>query len=112
MFENDTCTMVQGVMVLMQGIRIRNLYKLLGKTNVNSYNKAVDPETDEIISCVADSIMLWHRQLGHISKNGLGAMHRKGMVEGLPDCSSEFDFCEHCIYGKQNHVRFPRKDTR
>ena len=39
-------------------------------------------------------------------------MHSKGMVEGLPDCSSEFYFYEHCIYGKQNHVRFPSKATR
>ena len=22
------------------------------------------------------------------------------------DCNLEFDFCEHCIYGKQNRVRF------
>ena len=56
--------------------------------------------------------MLWHRQLGHIDKNGLRAMYNKGMVKGLPDCSFEFDFYEHCIYGKQNHVRFPSKATK
>ena len=39
-------------------------------------------------------------------------MHSKDMVKGLPDCSSEFDFYEHCIYGKQNQVSFPNKDTR
>ena len=60
----------------------------------------------------ADLTMLWHRRLGHIGENGLRAMQRKGMVEGLPDCSSEFEFCEHCIYGKQNRVSFPSKATR
>jgi hypothetical protein len=39
-------------------------------------------------------------------------MHSKGMVEGILDCLSEFDFCEHCIYGKQNHVSFPSKVAR
>jgi hypothetical protein len=32
--------------------------------------------------------------------------------EGFPDCNLEVDFCEHCIYGKQNHVRFPSGATR
>ena len=56
--------------------------------------------------------MLWNRQLGHIGEKGLDFMHRKGMVKGLPDCSFEFDFYEHCIYGKQNLVSFPSKATR
>ena len=28
------------------------------------------------------------------------------MVEGMSNCSLDFDFCEHCLYGKQNRVRF------
>ena len=43
MFEKDTCKMVRGAMVLMQGIRIGTLYKLLGKTDGGSYNQVVDP---------------------------------------------------------------------
>jgi hypothetical protein len=27
-------------------------------------------------------------------------------VDGLNDCALEFDFCEQCIYGKQNYVQF------
>jgi hypothetical protein len=34
------------------------------------------------------------------------------MVEGMFDYSLDFDFCEHCIYGKQNRVRFPFGATR
>jgi hypothetical protein len=29
------------------------------------------------------------------------------MVEGMSNFSLDFDFCEHCLYGKQNQVRFP-----
>jgi hypothetical protein len=29
------------------------------------------------------------------------------MVKGFPKCNLEVHFCENCIYGKQNWVRFP-----
>jgi hypothetical protein len=28
------------------------------------------------------------------------------MVEGISNFSLDFDFCEHCVYGKKNQVRF------
>jgi hypothetical protein len=39
-------------------------------------------------------------------------MQNKGMVEDIPECNFEVDFCEHCIYGKQIWVRFPSRATR
>ena len=30
----------------------------------------------------------------------------------MTDCTLDFDFCEHCIYGKQNRVRFASSATR
>jgi hypothetical protein len=39
-------------------------------------------------------------------------MHKKGMVEGFPECVLEVNFCEHCIYGKKIRVRFPSGATR
>jgi hypothetical protein len=33
------------------------------------------------------------------------------MVESISNCSLDFDFCEHCVYGKQNQVRFPSGAT-
>jgi hypothetical protein len=56
--------------------------------------------------------MLWHQRLGHIGEKGLRLLHGKGMVEGMSNCSLDFDFCEHCLYGKQNRVRFPSGATR
>jgi hypothetical protein len=34
------------------------------------------------------------------------------MVAGMSNCTLNFDFCEHYIYGKQNRVRFPFGATR
>ena len=34
------------------------------------------------------------------------------MVEGITNCTLDFDFCEHCIYGKQNRVRFSSSAIR
>jgi hypothetical protein len=56
--------------------------------------------------------MLWHQRLGHIGEKGLRTLHGKGMVEGMSNCTLDFDFCENCIYGKHNRVRFPSGATR
>eukprot|EP00253_Pinus_taeda_P008542 PITA_08542 len=51
--------------------------------------------------------MLWHERLGHIGEKGLRILHGKGMVEGMSNSSLDFDFCENCVYGKQNRVSSP-----
>ena len=50
--------------------------------------------------------MLWHHRLGHIGEKGLKTLKNKNLVEGLEDCNLDFEFCEHCIYGKQHRVSF------
>jgi hypothetical protein len=44
--------------------------------------------------------MLWHQRLGHIGEKGLQLLHDKSMVEGKSNCSLDFYFCVHCVYGK------------
>ena len=56
--------------------------------------------------------MLWHRRLGHIEEKGLRSLQGKGMAEGMIDCTLDFDLCEHCLYGKQNRVRFASGATK
>ena len=34
------------------------------------------------------------------------------MVESIANSSLDFDFCENCVYGKQNHVIFPSGGKR
>jgi transposase InsO family protein len=55
---------------------------------------------------------LWHQRLGHIEEKSLRLQYGQGMVEGMSNCSLDFDFCEHFLYGKQNWVRFPSSATR
>jgi hypothetical protein len=50
--------------------------------------------------------------MGHIGENGLRVLHSIGIIEGMTNFSLDFDFCEHCIYGKHNRVRFRSSATR
>jgi hypothetical protein len=59
-----------------------------------------------------DPTRLWHKRVGHIGVKGLQDMQRKGMLGGFPEYGLEFNFCEHCIYGKQIQGRFPSGATR
>jgi hypothetical protein len=56
--------------------------------------------------------MPWHQRSRHIGEKGLRTLHGKGMVESMSNCTLDFDFCEHFIYGKRNRVRFPSHATR
>lgn len=96
----------------MRGVQIGMLYKILGKFDTNGFVNTDIPEVDETSYCLVDLTMLWHQQMGQIGEKGLCAMHSKDMDEGFHDCSFEFDLCEHCVYGKQNHVKFPSRATR
>jgi hypothetical protein len=111
-----TCKMVRGAMVLMRVFRCGTLYKLLGSTYTNGCNIYVVPEQrdeGENTNIVPEKkTMLWHQRLGHIGEKGLRTLHGKGMVEGMSNCTLDFDLCEHFIYGKKNRVRFPSSSTR
>jgi hypothetical protein len=115
-FGKNTCKMVRGAMVLMRGFRCGNLYKLLGSTYTNGCNSSVVLEQtnkEDKTNIVSEKkTMLWLQILGNIGEKGLRTLHGKGMVEGMSNCTLDFDFYEHCIYGKQNRVRFPYGATR
>jgi hypothetical protein len=101
-----TCKMVRGEMVLMRGVRCGTLYKLLGRNYTNGCNGPVvhekrnEGEKNNIVP--EKKTMLWHHRLGHIGEKVLRTLHGKGMVEGMSNCTMDFDLCEHFIYGKQN----------
>jgi hypothetical protein len=103
-------------MVLMRGVRFGTMYKFLGSTISNGCNSSIVPdievEEERTPTVSGEKAMLWHQRLGHIGEKGLRLLHGKGMVEGMSNCSLDFDFCEHCLYGKQNQVRFPSGATR
>jgi transposase InsO family protein len=115
-FEKGTCRMVRGEMVLMKGVWFGTLYKMLGSTISDGCNSSIVPDIgfeEEITPIVSrEKVMLWHQRLGHIGEKDFRLLHRKGMVEGMSNFSLDFDFCEHCLYGKKNRVRFPSGATR
>jgi hypothetical protein len=103
-FENGTCRMVRGAMVLMKGVRFGTLYKMLGSTISDGCNSSIfhdiGVEEERTPTVSREKFMLWHQTLGHIGDKGLRLLHGKGMVEGMSNCSLDFDLCEHCLYGK------------
>jgi hypothetical protein len=115
-FEKETCRMVRGEMVLLKGVRFGTLYKLQGSTISDGCNSSIVPdigvEEERTPTVSGEKVMLWHQRLGHIGEKGLRLLHGKGMVEGMSNYSLDFDFCEHCVYGKKNRVRFPSGATR
>jgi len=103
-FEKGRCKMFRGAMVLMRGVQYGTLYKLLGKTIIGDCNNTVVPESSNEENNVPEvsrgEAMLWHQRLGHIGEKGLQSLQGKSMVKGMSKCNSNFDFCEHCLYGK------------
>ena len=103
--------MVQGKMVLMKGVQTRNIYKLLGINFSDGCNNLIVPKDnsgeDKILIVTIDKTTQWHKRLGNIGEKCLRSLHGKGIVEGIYGFSLDFGLCEHCIYGKQNKVRFP-----
>jgi hypothetical protein len=115
-FEKETCRMVRGAMVLLKGVRFGTLYKLQGITISDGCNSFIVPdigvEEERTPTVSGEKFMMWHQRLEHIEEKGLRLLHGKGMVEGMSNYSLDFDFCEHCVYGKQNRVKFPSCATR
>eukprot|EP00253_Pinus_taeda_P035675 PITA_35675 len=112
-FKKDTCKMVWGALVLVRGVRIGTLYKLQGRIVIDGYNSFVVFESGaENLVVSGEKTMLWHQRLIHIGEKGLRILHGKGMVEGMSNSSLDFDFCENCVYGKQNWVSFPSGSKR
>jgi hypothetical protein len=99
-----------------EGSSVWNFVKVLGSTYTNGCNSFVVLEKtnkEEKTNIIPEKkTMLWHQRLGHIGEKGLQKLHGKGMVEGMSNCTLDFDFCEHCIYGKHNRVRFPSSATK
>ena len=108
--------MVWRSMVLMRGVRYGTLYKLLGRTIIDEWNIYVVLEErgkyDRTMTAWGGKTMLWNKILGYIKEKGLWSLQGKGMVEGMTDCTLDFDFYEHCIYGKENQVRSASGATR
>ena len=77
---------------------------MLRRTIIDGCNISIVPKNKEEESKSLDisrsGTMMWHQRLGHIGEKGLQSVQGKGMVEGMSNCNSNFNFYEHCLYGK------------
>ena len=92
------------------------MYKFLGRIVIYGCNNTIffesKNEESKVLDISGGDTMLWHQRQGHIGEKGLQSLQGKGMVEGMSNCNLDFDLCEHCLYGKQNQVKFPYSATR
>eukprot|EP00253_Pinus_taeda_P033579 PITA_33579 len=71
-FDKDTCKMVHGALVLMQGVQTGTLYKLEGSTVLGGCKNFVVPKSgaeNQVVS--REKTMLWHQRLRHIGEKGI-----------------------------------------
>ena len=83
----------KGDKVIAKGDKVGNLYVVETSDEVGATMTVVD-----------SNAALWHRRLGHIGKKGLEIMLNREKLLGLP--STDLEFCEHCLHGKQKCVNF------
>ena len=118
-FSKEGCKMMRGSIVLARGTRRGTLFQLdaciplcnssSSSPSEQAVKKSMAISSDGSANTLegklpTEKTMLWHMRFGHIGEKGLRTLKNKNLVEGLNDCNLEFDFCEHCVYGKQNHV--------
>ena len=90
----------------MRSVQCGTLYKLLGRTVIDGCNNFIVPESkyeeSKVPNVSGGDTMSWYQRLGHIGEKGLQSLQGKGMVEGMYNYKLDFDFHEHCLYGKHN----------
>ena len=85
----------KGSLVAMKVLNTGNLYKLIGKTQVN--------EMALVFEEVTNSTRLWHQGIGHMREKGLQILINK---KSLPMKSLNLMFYKHCMFGKQCREKF------
>nr|CAD1823549.1 unnamed protein product [Ananas comosus var. bracteatus] len=86
----------KGALVVMKGIRVGNLYKLLGSTMTDETYAAT--KNDDL------PLRIWHKRLGHMSEKGMKILVEKKLI--LDIIFGDSKFCEHCVYGKHHKRSF------
>lgn len=86
-FGNGGWKTSKGALVMARGPKIGSLYTLR-ETTKNLFLVVVAKE--------GNSIDLWHKQLGHVSKKGLKILVGENFILGMK--SNDLGLCEHCIY--------------
>ena len=104
-FENKGFSIYYDSNVIGTGTMVNNLYQLdLNASHVYNVHSLHGNKlgTKRRMDC-ENSSMLWHRRLGHISRERLERLVREGILHSLD--FSDFKVCTDCIKGKQTRIR-------
>ena len=89
--------------MVMKGIKKGNLYILQGTTCNDDGLVAVASKFNKSIH---DLTQLWHKWLGHMSEKGMMILQKQHLLGNQK--LGELKFCEHCVFGKQHWIKFPK----
>ena len=101
-FRNNSFSLMLNSNVVGSGILIDNLYMVNTQPSVNETLHVNSRGTKRKLTN-EDSSMLWHRCLGHISKQRIERLVSDGILGPLD--LVDFIICVECIKGKQTNVR-------
>ncbi|KAH9733955.1 Integrase catalytic domain-containing protein [Citrus sinensis] len=100
--EDGIIKFTHGAMVILQGVRLYNLY----------YLKRGTTDETNVAETHSDTTELWHIRLRHAGEKYLQTLMRHELLKGTKTC--KLNFCEHCVVGKKTRVKFgtANHDTR
>ena len=102
-FGNETFSLFQNSKVIGTGSLIDKLYKLnMQSPNTNLIMNATIIGSKRKLNNEKSS-MLWHKRMGHISKQRIERLITQGILDSLD--MSDFDICVDCIKGKMTNKR-------
>ena len=100
-FGNNKVSLFQNSKLIGTGSLIDNLYMLDSFTSFNKILLSDSCGTKRKLN--ENSATLWHKRLGHISKQRIQRLVSDGILDSLD--LNNFKVCVECIKGKQTNIR-------
>lgn len=107
-FDDKGVEVKKGNKVIIKGNRSNNLILIIFKVSQNMANSAN-------IQTNINEYKLWHKRLGHISKNKFIELKNNRMIEDIDLVNKIMpndDICEACVNGKQTRLKFNRSKNK
>lgn len=90
----------KGSKKVLKGVKRGTLYVLQGST-ISGSAAVVSSEVQK-----GDMTKLWHMRLGHMSERGMQILSKADLLGGHR--VTNLEFCEHYVFGKLHHSKFPK----
>lgn len=89
----------------------KNLIEMRAEREGNGYYVKTDIISGEKVKVVKENDV-WHRRLGHVSKDLIAQMRAQDLVSGLKIVSEKYGQCEACVQGKACQKTHHRLEKR